>query len=586
MLQLAVHFYEKGHYPTDQPAMPGSKRKLKMPGYQVSKSSYQILRTLIPDLVTDIPRSRIVEYRYIQVDDAVQQQSYYFLLPITEAQLPQLEAITKTERRPGVYLWRDDQWWSFPQLETYTDGEMETYTITVKDYGTLSALNTAQPLDVHTETRQIEKTKIRVRETYEASKGPGFLLAVSRPQPNEALSGSVRGLLQVGMRDQTAIPVLTTKITDLLIANEQDVRTAASYNRGGLLGNLQRRIVQYMGEHCGDDAFADAHSEPHELAQDILRAWQAREQSNLTGFPTSISGNGMVLEWKRGYKDAYPCWWLRDEQRVSKAQSATYRHYAAIKSVPHTRWSKTFGAWYFTGGQQPPQRWLELVGYGSTPAMPPQLAQQIEDVLAQDEKQPLELIPLNLVESNYGRYEWRYGNPDVWCKLYNRTEQWMLFVANASLTERSLYGYKLQLAGDLSSEGQPNQIISGEWVHLSIPDLDSDTTQRDPNFIRQSLYQAVRDMAHLANNELPDEVLVRLAIPSDAECRRLAFQERQREIAAELEAERALAAAMKPYHEYQALLKMQQHFAETYQRVTHCKALPTLATPPLDDPWS
>lgn len=492
MWQLAVHFYEKGHYPTDQPAMPGSKRKLKMPGYQVSKANYQILRTLIPDLVTDIPRSRIVEYRYIQVDDAVQQQSHYFLLPITAAQLPQVEAITKTERRPAVYLWRDKGWWAFPQLETYTDGEMETYTITVKDYGTLSALNTAQPLDVRTETRQIEKTKIRVRETYEASKGPGFLLAQSAPTPN----------------------------------------------------------------------------------------------STPTGFPTSIIGNGMVLEWKRGYEDKNPCWWLRDEKRVSKAQSATYRHYAAIKSVPNTRWSKSFGAWYFTGGQQPPQRWLELVGYGSTPAMPPQLAQQIEDVLAQDEKQPLELIPLNLVEANYGRYEWRYGNPDVWCKLYNRTEQWMLLVANAGLTERSLYGYKLQLAGDLSSEGQPNQIISGEWVHLSIPNLDSDTTQRDPNFIRQSLYQAVRGMAHLANNELPDEVLVRLAIPSDAECRRLAFQERQREIAAELEAKRALAATMKPYHEYQALLKMQQHFAETYQRVTRCKALPALATPPLDDPWS
>lgn len=478
MWQIAVHFYEKDHYPTDQPAKPGSARKLKLSGYQVSKANYQILRTLIPDQVTDIPRSRIVEYRYIQVDEAVQQQSHYFLLPITAAQLPQLEAITKTERRPGVYLWRDDQWWSFPQLETYTDGEMETYTIMVKDYGTLSALNIANPLDVRTETRQIEKTKIRVRATYEASQGPGFLLAQSATTSN----------------------------------------------------------------------------------------------STPTGFPTSITGNGMVLEWKRGYEDKQPCWWLRDEQRVSKAQSATYRHYAAIKSVPNTRWSKSFGAWYFTGGQQPPQRWLELVGYRSTPAMP----LQIEDVLAQDEGQSPDLVPLKLIETNYGRHEWHFGNPEVWIKLSNPTENWVLFVANASLTERSLYGYQLHLAGDLR----------GEWIHLSIPELDPTNTQCDQHFQRQSLAQAVRAFVRDHRSELPDEVLTRLSIPSDIEVRRLAFLERQREITAELETKRALAAAMKPYHEYQALLKMQQHFAETYQRVTRCKALPALATPPLDDPWS
>jgi hypothetical protein len=227
--------------------------------------------------------------------------------------------------------------------------------------------------------------------------------------------------------------------------------------------------------------------------------------------------------------------------------------------------------------------------------MPAELSQQIEDVLAQDEvpcashrydDQPLELIPLTLVEANYARYQWNFGNPDVWCKLYNRTEQWVLFVANASLTERSIYGYKLQLGNDLSSEGQPNQIISGEWVHLSIPDLDSDTTQRDPHFTRQSLYQAVRGIAHLAANELPDEVLTRLAIPSDGECRRLAFQERQRELTAELETKRLHDERMKPYHQYQAILQMRQCFDEHLHLISQCKALPAMATPSIDDPWS
>jgi hypothetical protein len=218
--------------------------------------------------------------------------------------------------------------------------------------------------------------------------------------------------------------------------------------------------------------------------------------------------------------------------------------------------------------------------------MSPELSQQIEDVLAQDDEQPLELIPLNLVEANYGKHVWNYGNPEVWCKLYNRDEQWMLFVANANLTERSIYGYKLQLASDLSSEGQPNQIISGEWLHLSIPDLDIDKTHRDATFTRQSHYQAVRGIAHIAANELPDEVLTRLGIPSDAECRRLAFQERQREITAELEAKRVLDENMKPYHQYQAMLQLCQRFDENLHLLSQFKALPAMATPPIDDPWS
>jgi hypothetical protein len=213
MLQLAVHFYEQGHYSTDQLAKPGSQRKLKRHGYQVSKANYQILKALIPNQVTDIPRSRIVEYRYIQVDDVVQQQSHYFLLPIAQTQLPQIEAITQTERQPRVYLWRDETWWSFPQLETYSDGEMATYTVTVRDYGPLSALHSDPPA-VRTETRQVEKTKLRLRPTYEPAQGPGFALTHTAPNhPPDA-------------------PV-----------------------------NL----------------------------------------------PATITGNGMVLEWKRGYEDKHPC---------------------------------------------------------------------------------------------------------------------------------------------------------------------------------------------------------------------------------------------------------------------------------------
>jgi hypothetical protein len=42
MLQLAVHFYEKGRYTSSQ-TKPGSSRKLKLFGYQMSKINYHIL---------------------------------------------------------------------------------------------------------------------------------------------------------------------------------------------------------------------------------------------------------------------------------------------------------------------------------------------------------------------------------------------------------------------------------------------------------------------------------------------------------------------------------------------------------------
>lgn len=481
MLQLALRFHEKGRY--ESHADPTNRRKPKVAGYQLIKPNYHILKRLAGDQINEIPRSRIVEYHYVTVADTIQQQGNYFILPIEESQLPSIEAITKIERNPSVYLWRDEQWWSFPQLEMYNTGELTTVRTTMGDlFG-----------NVHeTREHQVEKTAFRIRSTYEPTKGPGFALT----------------------------PTISNSLPDA--------------------------------------------------------------PANL---PTTITGNGMVLEWKRGYEDKPPCWWIRDERRVSKAQSATYRHYATLKATPHARWSKGFSAWYYTGGSLPPQKWLELVSYTGTvsPTMSPELSQQIEAVLAAEKEL---LIPLALYDAHAGRYDWNYGNPEVWCKLYNRTEQWLLLVANASLTERSLYGYHLQLAGDLSSEGQPNQILSGEWVQRSIPELDSDTTRLDPNFIRQSLYQAVRSMAHLAANELPDEVLTRLAIPSDAECRRHVFEERHQAYLAELERKRELAALMKPYHEFQVLLKLRQRFEERLHQLTTLKALPAQSTPPLDDPWS
>ncbi len=473
MLYLALRFHEKGRY--ESHADSTSRRKSKVAGYQVVKPAYRILKLLAGEQVSDIPRSRIVEYHYVTVKDTVRQQGNYFILPIEENHLPQLEAITKMERNPPAYLWRDEAWWSFPQLELYNTGEMTTVRTTMGDiFG-----------NVHeTREHQIERTGLRIRPTYEPSKGPGFTLANSHNSPDAP-------------------------------------------------ANLP------------------------------------------AGLPASMTGNGMVLEWKRGYDDKPQCWWIRDERRVSKAQSATYRHYAALKATPHARWSKGFSAWYYTGGSLPPQKWLELVGYiGSvSPTMPPELSQQIETVLAADdaaEKEPL--IPLSLYDAHAGKYDWNYGNPDVWCKLVCGNE-WLFFVANASLTERSLYGYKLKLG---------ENPIAGEWLTLTLDELAESSVQRDLSFIRQSLRHTIEQTAANLKTFLPDE----LSIPTDAECRRRVLEERHHAYLAELEGKRELETAMKPYHEFQAMLKLRQIFEERLHHLTSLKALPAQSTPPIDDPWS
>lgn len=467
MLHIAVLFHEKRLY---ESYVPDVRRKPKVHGYQISKTNYRILKLLIKTQVTDIPRSRIVEYHYIQVDDSVRKQGSYFILPITEEQLPRLEAITTTEHRPRVYLWRDNQWWTFPQLEIYNTGEMTTFTTTIEDiFGNVQEVRESQ----------IEKTGIRIRASYAPTSGPGFALTTS------------------------GTPVTVTAPADL---------------------------------------------------------------------PTTITGNGMVLEWKRGYEDKQPVWWLRDEQRVSKAQSATYRHYATLKATPHARWSKSFGAWYYTGGAIPPQKWLELVGYQrSLPAMPPELTRQIEQVLAADEP----LIPLKLLEANVSAYDWNYGNPQVWALLENHQAHWNFYVANGSLTERALYGYQLHL--DLATKA----LVRGEWVTLALNDLSQDEVQRDLHFVRQSLRRALEQMAARLNTVVPAE----LGIPTDAECQQKVFAARHQAFMSEIERKRQIAAELQAYHAFQAGMQVYQRFTELSHHLHHHLALPAMATPALDDPW-
>lgn len=495
MLHIAVRFYEKGLYDTNQPAKPGSRRRIRMAGYQTSKEAHLVLKVVLPDLVGEIPRSRIATYQYITLTEQAerwQAMKSHFLIPVEESLLPRIEQVTKAMHNPPVYLWRDSQWWTFPQLELYNTGEKTTITTTIGDiFG-----------KVHeTRTSETDKMGWRIRETY-----------VPLPSGSRAIDFIPPGA--------AAVKHTSTGTT------------------------------------------------------------------NPAGYPTTITGNGMVLEWKRGYEDKQPVWWLRDEQRVSKAQSATYKHYAVIKATAHARWSKSFSSWYYTGGMAPPAAWLKLVGYqpdstpptAVAPEMPAELSTIIEAALGEDEA--ADLMPLALLEANYQKGEWNYGNPQVWAKLFSRRDHWLFFAYTASLTERSVYGYRLQL--EPASENQPARIVSGTWETLLLPELDHTHVRRDADFIRQPLRRAVEFAVMTAGAAMSPA----LGIPTEAECRQKDFEAKHHSFMAELERKRNVEAALKPYHQFHAMRQASQRCAETLHHLHYCKLLPAVATPSLDDPWS
>lgn len=137
---------------------------------------------------------------------------------------------------------------------------------------------------------------------------------------------------------------------------------------------------------------------------------ESEDGKNPAGFPTRIVGNGMILEWKQGYEDKPPIWWLRDEYPSHKSKSQTYKNYSAIKSTFGAKWSKGFSAWYFASSPIPPASWLRLVGYTTEnnqqqktpiaekpiPDMPEELVNKIEKVIETDQKleTPAPVLPI------------------------------------------------------------------------------------------------------------------------------------------------------------------------------------------------
>jgi len=66
----------------------------------------------------------------------------------------------------------------------------------------------------------------------------------------------------------------------------------------------------------------------------------------------TLTGNGLVIERSEKTGAKIPWHWIRDEHKVSKTHSQTYRHRETLKAYG-CRWSKKRQQWYFIGAELP-----------------------------------------------------------------------------------------------------------------------------------------------------------------------------------------------------------------------------------------
>ncbi len=74
----------------------------------------------------------------------------------------------------------------------------------------------------------------------------------------------------------------------------------------------------------------------------------------------TLTGNGLVIERSEKTGAKIPWHWIRDEHKVSKTHSQTYRHRETLKAYG-CRWSKRRAAWYYIGRELPDEI-IALVG--------------------------------------------------------------------------------------------------------------------------------------------------------------------------------------------------------------------------------
>ena len=64
--------------------------------------------------------SKHATYHYVQIHAETTVRHGHLLLKVTDAELAQVEAITRQVHRPAVYRWQGDSWLEFPNL-THSD---------------------------------------------------------------------------------------------------------------------------------------------------------------------------------------------------------------------------------------------------------------------------------------------------------------------------------------------------------------------------------------------------------------------------------------------------------------------------------
>ena len=92
-----------------------SKTKQKVSAHKIgySGAAAPVLLALFGGSARDVSSPR-ASYRYIQIDPKVPVKKGYLLLRLTDDEVQTVENITRSAPYSRVFLWRDDQWWVFP----------------------------------------------------------------------------------------------------------------------------------------------------------------------------------------------------------------------------------------------------------------------------------------------------------------------------------------------------------------------------------------------------------------------------------------------------------------------------------------
>lgn len=110
---MNAHIIAVDTYGAQRVTDPNTKKLLSAYKLGYTTAVTAVLLALYGDNARDVSPKQ-ASYHYVQIDGEVVVRHGHILLTLTTDELTKAEQITRQSHRAGVFLWRDEQWWTFP----------------------------------------------------------------------------------------------------------------------------------------------------------------------------------------------------------------------------------------------------------------------------------------------------------------------------------------------------------------------------------------------------------------------------------------------------------------------------------------